>query len=77
MTTKQKQKPYMENENYPWILEIQKRTSRMGSLDVSITIYINIWQEIAEGQRKRIIIRSSISTNKQDTLLRTTKQNKR
>ena len=49
----------------------------MGSLDTSITIYIDIWQKIAEGQEKRRIIRSIISTNKQDTLLRTAKQDKR
>jgi len=48
MTIRQKQKPHMKEEDYSWILGNQKRTLRMGSLDTSIVIYMNIWQKIAE-----------------------------
>jgi len=49
MTTRQKQEPHIEEEDYPWILGNQRITSRMGSLDTSIVIYMDIWQKITEG----------------------------
>ena len=48
MIIRQKQKPHIEDKNYPWILGNQKRTSKAKSPDASIAIYIDIWQKIAE-----------------------------
>ena len=38
----------MEDKDYPWTLENQKRTSRMENLNVLIAIYMDIWQKIVE-----------------------------
>ena len=53
----------MKDEDYLWILENQRRTSRIGSLNASIVIYIDIWQKIAKGQRKKRIIGSATNAN--------------
>ena len=50
---KQKQKQYMEDENYPQKLGNQMRTSKMESQNSLIVKYIDTQQEIARSQKKK------------------------
>ena len=43
MIIKWEQELHIVDEDYLWILGNQRRTSRIGSPDTSIVIYINIW----------------------------------
>ena len=63
MTIRQEQESHMEDKDYLWILGNQRRTSRIKSLNVSIAIYMDIWQKIAKGHRKRRTTGSAINAN--------------
>jgi len=53
-TIKQDQKLLMEEENHPWILgSLKTNMTKTENLYISITMYINIWQRIANSQRKK------------------------
>lgn len=58
----------MEEEKYPWILEI---------LDALTAIYTDIWQKTAENQRKKKKLKSVTNITKWNISQRTAGQDRR
>ena len=55
----------MKEEKHLWILESPKIiTTRMGSLDASTAMFMNIWQRIARSQRQKRRLESATSATK-------------
>ena len=67
----------MEDEEYPWILENQKRTSKTRSLDTLTVTYIDIWQKTTKGQKEERIPESVTNIDTKDILPKTIEQDKR
>ena len=67
----------MEDKVYPWRLENQMRTSKIESQNVSIAKFMDIWQKIAEGQRKKKTLKSIMNVDKQGILPEIVKQSRR
>ena len=62
----------MEDEEYLWILENQKRTSKTRSLDTLTVTYIDIWQKTTKGQKEERIPESVTNIDTKDILPKTT-----
>ena len=62
----------MEDEEYPWILENQKITSKTRSLDTLTVTYIDIWQKTTKGQKEERIPESVTNIDTKDILPKTT-----
>ena len=53
MTIKQVPEQCLEDEKYPWILgKLRTALMEMEDQDVSTAMYMDIWQENAENQRR-------------------------
>ena len=67
----------MEDEEYPWILENQKITSKTRSLDTLTVTYIDIWQKTTKGQKEERIPESVTNIDTKDILPKTIEQDRR
>jgi len=67
----------MEDKEYPWILENQKRTSKTRSLDTLTVTYIDIWQNTTKGQKEERIPESVTNIDIKDILPKTIEQDRR
>jgi len=67
----------MEDEEYPWILENQNRTSKTRSLDTLTVTYIDIWQNTTKGQKEERIPESVTNIDTKDILPKTIEQDRR
>ena len=77
MITKQEQEQHIEDKDYLQILGNQKRTSRTGSQDTLIVIYISTQQKTVENQRKKERLESITNVIKWNTLQRIIRQDRR
>ena len=67
----------MEDEEYLWILENQKRTSKTRILDTLTVTYIDIWQKTTKGQKEERIPESVTNIDTKDILPKTIEQDRR
>ena len=66
---RQEQEPLVVEEEHPWTLESSKTiTTRTESLNALTAVYTDIWQRIAESQRKKKKLGSGTDITKQDIL---------
>jgi len=64
----------MEDEDNPWILGSQTRTSRMGSQSASIVTNMDTWQRNADWKRRNEKHKHVSNATRRDTLPRIVKE---
>jgi len=76
MITKQVLEQHTEEENNPWTLRSQTRTSKMGSQSASIVTNTDAWQKNTDQKRRNEKYEHVSNVIRKDTLSRIIKENR-